>query len=78
MVMEARHVKTADLAAPQPWTRIDLDLYEISSVGTVDGYVEVVGNVFVALVGPRYDRAVEVRQALTFQDAVAAIQRATR
>lgn len=77
MVMEARHVESTPLAAPQPWTRIDLDLYEIAWDDTVAGYVEVVGHVFVALAGPRYDRAVEVRQALSFSDAVEALRRAS-
>ncbi len=76
MVMEARHVESTPLAAPAPWTRIDLDLYEISWDGAVAGYVEVVGHVFVALSGARYDRAVEVRQALSFPDAVDALRRA--
>jgi hypothetical protein len=74
MVMEARHVETTPLAGSQPWTRVDIDLYEIATDGDVTGYVEVVGNVFVALSGPRYDRAVEVRQTLTFHDALAALR----
>ena len=53
-----------------PWTRIDLDLYEVSRGGYIVGYVEVVGAVFVALSGARYDRAVEVSQHLTFHAAV--------
>lgn len=73
MEMEARHIETTALAAPAPWTRVDLDLYEIAWDGEVAGYVEVVGHVFVALAGARYDRAEEVRQALTFPDAVAAL-----
>ncbi|MGP3534671.1 hypothetical protein ACTU3I_07740 [Microbacterium sp. RD1] len=75
MVMEARHIESTPLAAPQPWTRVDLDLYEIAWDGEVAGYVEVVGHVFVALAGTRYDRAVEVQQALTFPDAVGALRR---
>ena len=75
MVLEARYLESSSLAAPQPWTRVDLDLYEISWDGAVAGYVEVVGNVFVALSGARYDRAVEVRQALSFPDALAALSR---
>src|SRR3546814_7456446 len=47
VVMEARHVESTPLAAPQPWTRIDLDLYEIAWDGRIAGYVEVVGHVFV-------------------------------
>ena len=53
-----------------PWTRIDLDLYEVSRGGYIVGYVEVVGAVFVALGGARYDRAVEVSQHVTFHGAV--------
>lgn len=83
MVMEAHHVETTPAAlqmapASQPWTRIDLDLYEIARDGVVEGYVEVVGHVFVVLVGDRYDRAVEVTQTLTFHDAVAALRVASR
>src|SRR3546814_8582559 len=73
VVLEARHVESTPLAAPQPWPRIDLDLYEIARDGRNAGYVEVVGPVFVALSGPRSDRAVEVRQALSFPDAVYAL-----
>lgn len=58
-----------------PWTRIDLDLYEVASEGCIVGYVEVVGSVFVALGGTRYDRAVEVSQNVTFHAAVDALLR---
>jgi len=58
-----------------PWTRIDLDLYEVARGGYIVGYVEVVGAVFVALGGPRYDRAVEVSQHMTFHAAVDALVR---
>jgi len=58
-----------------PWTRIDLDLYEVSRDGYIVGYVEVVGAVFVSLGGARYDRAVEVSQHLTFHAAVDALVR---
>lgn len=73
MARQARRIETVVLAAPQPWTRVDLDLYSIEVDGVVCGFVEVVGHVFVALAGGRYDRAVEVRQTLTFEDAVAAL-----
>ncbi|MFG6444079.1 hypothetical protein ACFXQA_02285 [Microbacterium sp. P07] len=77
MVMEAQHAAdTADRALSEvPWTRVDPDLYEITRDGRVVGYVEVVGAVFVALGGLRYDRAVEVSQELTFHSAVDAVQR---
>lgn len=74
MVMEARHVETTSIAGEQPWTRIDLDLYKIAWEGAVTGYVEVVGAIFVALAGSRYDRAVEVAQTLHFADAVEALR----
>lgn len=65
-------VPTVSTAVPTeiPWTRIDLDLYEVSRGGYIVGYVEVVGAVFVALGGARYDRAVEVSQHVTFHAAV--------
>ncbi|MDZ5144724.1 hypothetical protein [Microbacterium testaceum] len=67
--------KAAPSSAPPalteiPWTRVDLDLYEVARDGYIVGYVEVVGAVFVALGGARYDRAVEVSQHLTFHAAV--------
>ncbi len=58
-----------------PWTRVDLDLYEVARDGVIIGYVEVVGSVFVALGGARYDRAVEVAQRVTFHAAVEAVLR---
>jgi hypothetical protein len=64
-----------EIATEIPWTRIDLDLYEVASDGRIVGYVEVVGSVFVALGGTRYDRAVEVDQHLTFHAAVDTVLR---
>ena len=77
MVMEARHIDQEEAHAQSevPWNRIDLELYEIARDGVVVGFIEVAGPVFVALGGPRYDRAVEVSQELTFHAAVAAVQR---
>lgn len=62
--------ESIDALTEIPWTRIDLDLYEVSRGGYIVGYVEVVGAVFVALGGARYDRAVEVSQHVTFHAAV--------
>ncbi len=84
MVMEAPLSRPGTVAATTvdpmalteiPWTRIDLDLYEVARDGYIVGYVEVVGSVFVALGGSRYDRAVEVAQLLTFHAAVDAVLR---
>jgi len=74
MVMEARHIEPTSLDAEQQWMRVDLDLYEVLRDGRVVGYVEVAGNVFVALSGDRYDRAEEVRQVLNFTEAVAVLR----
>ncbi len=74
MVMEASVPNMTSIVAAQPWTRVDIDLYEIAWDGAVTGYVEVVGSIFVALAGTRYDRAVEIGQALTFPDAVEALR----
>ncbi len=52
------------------WTLIDLERYEVRRAGAIVGYVDVVGHVFVALVGLRYDRATEVAQTLTFRTAI--------
>lgn len=81
MKAAARAASKADVAVIPPtfteipWTRIDLDLYEVARDGYIVGYVEVVGAVFVALGGARYDRAVEVSQHLTFHAAVDALVR---
>lgn len=53
-------------------TQIAADLIEISASGSVLGFVEITNGVFVALAGERYDRAVEVAQALDLDRAVAA------
>ena len=53
-------------------TQISAELIQITESGTVLGYVEITNGVFVALAGARYDRAVEVAQALDLDRAVAA------
>lgn len=74
-VDDARRTSAREAAVTEiPWTRIDLDLYEVTRGGTIAGYVEVVGPVFVALAGSHYDRAVEVAQHLTFHAAVDAVR----
>lgn len=64
--------------APAPsshlqWARVGFDRYEIRLDGTIIGYVEVVGAVYVVLEGHRYDRAVEILQTLVFDDALGAL-----
>jgi hypothetical protein len=58
---------------PIAWTLIDLERYEVRRGADVVGYVDVVGRVFVAMVGPRYDQAIELAQRLDFATAVSAL-----
>jgi hypothetical protein len=49
------------------------DLVEVVIGGSVVGYIEMVGSVFVSLKGPRYDIAVEVAQSMAIEAAHAAL-----
>ncbi len=61
-----------DLARVQlTWSLVGVDRYEISRDGTVLGYVDHVGNVFVCLRGAWYSVSTEGRQTLDFDDAIA-------
>ncbi len=53
--------------------RLSDELVQVCIGGTVVGFVESAGPVFVALHGLRYDRAVEVAQSLAFDVAVAGL-----
>ena len=53
--------------------RLSDELVQVSVGDVVVGFVESAGPVFVALHGPRYDRAVEVSQSLVFDVAAAAL-----
>lgn len=77
-----RSLRELPLRRPEPpapehaavqWERVDVDRYEIRAAGATVGFVDVVGAVFVALAGPRYDLAVEVLQTLDFTTAVHAV-----
>jgi hypothetical protein len=50
--------------------QIGSNLIEVVADGAVVGFVEIADSVFVALAGGRYDRAVEVGQALDLDHAV--------
>jgi hypothetical protein len=54
------------------------DLVEVSTAQRVLGYIEVVDHVFVVLVGPRYDIALEFEQTLDFDHALHALQEGSR
>jgi hypothetical protein len=49
------------------------DLVEVVMGGQVVGYLEMVGSLFVALRGTRYDLAVEVAQSMSIEAAHAAL-----
>ncbi|MDD7928875.1 hypothetical protein [Microbacterium thalli] len=59
------------------WELVDVDRYEVREGEVVLGYVDVVGAVFVALSGPWYSAAVELRQTLRFDEAIQTL-RSTR
>ncbi len=47
--------------------------YEVHRSDQVVGYIDIVGGIYVALAGARYDHAVEVRQSIVLDTAVAAL-----
>ncbi len=62
--------------APPPTESVALlgpTTYEVRRGDRVVGYVDIVGGVYVALAGSRYDHAVEVRQSIVLDVAVAAL-----
>ena len=66
----------AEAGVPIQWELIDLDRYAVREHGRIVGFIDVVGAVFVALGGTRYDRATELVQTLDFDTAIAALCRA--
>lgn len=62
-----------DSSAPPGPRRVGEHLYRVEDHGRTCGWVEEVGRVYVALVGPRYDRCVEVAQTLTLERATSAV-----
>lgn len=56
-------------------SRIDDDLYAVLGAKHLLGFVQLVGNVFVALRGRTYSYAVEVGQSLSFDNSVAMVRR---
>jgi len=80
--VESRSVRSiaslsaVECAGPRPepaMTQVSTHLIEVTAGGVVVGFVEIADSVFVALAGERYDRAVEVGQALDLQRAVAVL-----
>lgn len=78
-----RHLPTRRPEPPRPeaevrWELVDVDRYEVRDAEVVLGYIDVVGAVFVALSGPWYAAAVEVRQTLRFDEAIHTLRSARR
>ncbi len=66
---------------PEPrvrWERAGADCYAVLFDSTLIGFIDVAGRVFVALVGRRYDQAMEVGQSVVFAKAVDAVVAAVR
>lgn len=63
----------AEAGLPIQWELIDLDRYAVRDHGRTVGFIDVVGAVFVALRGCRYDRATELLQTLDFDTAIMAL-----
>jgi hypothetical protein len=57
---------------------VEDNVYCLTADEGILGFIEKVGNVFVALSGPKYANAVEVGQSLSFDEAVIMAQRASR
>lgn len=55
------------------WERVESDRYVVRRGTQTVGFVDVVGAVFVVLVGPRYSHAVEFAQTLVFEEALGAL-----
>lgn len=52
------------------WELVDLERYEIRMGAAVLGYIEVVAPLFVAYLGCRFAKAVEIAQVHAFDEAV--------
>lgn len=76
MLPTRRPVDDPEPSAEVRWERIDTDRYRIVAGGRAIGFVDIVGAVFVALEGLRYDRATEVVQTLDFDLAVSRLREA--
>ncbi len=69
-----RPATSAEGSSCVQWSLVDIDRYEVRRSGGVLGYIDVVGAVYVALSGPRGDRAEEISQTLVFEHAVGALE----
>ena len=58
---------------PESVVLIGPTTYEVHRADEVVGYIDIVGGVYVALAGARYDHAVEVRQSIILDTAVASL-----
>ena len=58
---------------PESVVLIGPTTYEVHRADEIVGYIDIVGGVYVALAGARYDHAVEVRQSIILDTAVASL-----
>jgi len=82
-MLEKEAIMTMELTPPRREGRTDagvsrlviddIDRYRVVAGDETVGYIDVVGAVFVALAGPTYAHAVEVRQSLVLEEAAAAV-----
>lgn len=77
--MTITHIRPIATAAPEPVVSPLRDgVYEVSLDGQVLGFIERVGNVFVALMGRTVNCACEVGQSLSWETSVRMVLQASR
>lgn len=69
----SRHPSYTEQPAPATVILVGPTTYEVRQRDEVVGFIDIVGGVYVALAGPRYDHAVEVRQSIVLDAAIAAL-----
>jgi hypothetical protein len=72
VIQTTRRLTSVSMDRPRT-ERVSPSLLRIVDRGATAGFVEKAGPVFVALVGDRYDRAVEVSQSLSLDAAARSV-----
>ena len=80
-IRESRATVSPSIPTISPETptvvRVSADVYGIVTGEGIVGYVHQAGRVYVALSGARYHRAVEVGQALSWDEALTIVRRSS-
>lgn len=71
--LPARHAAPTRTVGTRATLEVQPGIIRVGSAERTLGFIEQVGRVYVSLAGTRYDRAVEVAQSLTIEDARAAL-----